>query len=106
MPALRAGYSPWMQMDGKVVVVTGASSGIGRATAVRAAGDGAHVVLVARGERSLKEAALECEAAGAASAMVVPTDVGDDDAVGELVRRALDEHGRIDVVVSAAGVVA
>jgi NAD(P)-dependent dehydrogenase (short-subunit alcohol dehydrogenase family) len=106
MRATRAGYSPWMQMDGRVVVVTGASSGIGRATAIRAAGDGARVVLVARGERSLKEAARVCAAAGAASATVVPADVGDDAAVEDLVRRVVDEHGRIDVFVSNAGVVA
>jgi NAD(P)-dependent dehydrogenase (short-subunit alcohol dehydrogenase family) len=94
-----------MRVEGKVVVVTGASSGIGRATAVQAAQEGAHVVLAARGERTLKDAAAECDEAGAASTLIVPTDVGDDEAVGDLVRRTLERHGRIDVVVSNAGVV-
>ena len=85
--------------------MTGASSGIGRATAIQAARDGAHVVLAARGPGPLEDAAQECERAGAASTLVVPTDVGDDEAVAELVRRTLERHGRIDVVVSNAGVV-
>ncbi len=94
-----------MDLESKVVVVTGASSGIGRATVVAASRAGAHVVLAARGARALEEAAAECERAGAASVTVVPTDVGEDAAVAELVRRTLDRHGRIDAVVSSAGVV-
>lgn len=89
-----------------VVVITGASSGIGRATAVAAAGVGAHLVLAARGRTSLEEVAAECSAAGAASTLVVPTDVGDDAAVRALVHAALDRHGRIDAFVNSAGVVA
>jgi NAD(P)-dependent dehydrogenase (short-subunit alcohol dehydrogenase family) len=89
----------------RVLLVTGASSGIGRATAVEAAGRGWHVVLAARGAASLEEVAGECRAAGAASALVVPTDVGDDDAVRSLVGAALRRHGRLDAVVNAAGVV-
>jgi NAD(P)-dependent dehydrogenase (short-subunit alcohol dehydrogenase family) len=93
------------QLAGKVVLVTGASSGIGRATARLAGAHGAHVVLAARGEQTLKEAAVEAEEAGAASTLVVPTDVGDDGAVAALVEAALERHGRIDVVISNAGVV-
>ena len=90
----------------RVVVVTGASSGIGRATAVEAASAGDHVVLAARGEASLKDVARLCEDAGAASTLVVPTDVGDDDQVAHLVQQTMSRHGRLDVVVNAAGVVA
>lgn len=100
------GHRQAMVIHGNVVVVTGASSGIGRATAVRAASAGAHVVLAARGRPSLEDAAAECDRAGASSTLVVPTDVGDDEAVQSLIAEVLDRHGRIDAVVNAAGVVA
>ncbi|WP_197025821.1 SDR family NAD(P)-dependent oxidoreductase [Nocardioides sp. URHA0020] len=89
----------------QVVLVTGASSGIGRATALGAARAGAHVVLVARDPTALHSTAAECETAGAASTLVVPTDVGLDDAVRAMVSTTLERHGRLDVVVSGAGVV-
>jgi NAD(P)-dependent dehydrogenase (short-subunit alcohol dehydrogenase family) len=89
----------------RVVLVTGASSGIGLATAVAAAREGDHLVLAARGESALKSAALECEHAGAASVHDVPTDVSDDEAVRRCVAEALEISGHIDVVVHAAGVV-
>jgi NAD(P)-dependent dehydrogenase (short-subunit alcohol dehydrogenase family) len=89
----------------RVVLVTGASSGIGRACALQAAARGDHLTLVARGPASLAETVRECEAAGAASATAYPADVADDDAVAQCVRELLDRHGRLDVVLSAAGVV-
>lgn len=91
---------------GRVLVVTGASSGIGRATALRAARDGSHLALVARGERVLQEVAQECRAVGAASVMVVVADVGADAEVAACVEEVLRTHLRIDGVVHAAGVVA
>jgi short-subunit dehydrogenase len=90
----------------RVVVVTGASSGIGRATALRAADAGDHVVLAARGACALEEVAQQCRDRGAASATAVPTDVGDDDGVARLVQRVRATHSSIDAVVHAAGVVA
>src|SRR5919107_4830155 len=92
--------------DPRVVVVTGASSGIGRAVAFEAAAAGQHLVLAARGDQSLEEVREECTERGALSALAVPTDVGEDDEVAALVQRALDRHGHIDAVVNAAGVVA
>ncbi|GAA5116583.1 hypothetical protein GCM10023339_25570 [Alloalcanivorax gelatiniphagus] len=92
--------------EAKVVVITGASSGIGRATAVRYARAGDHVVLAARSKQTLEDAAAECEDAGAASVLVVPTDVGSDEQVRDLVSAVLDEHDRIDSFVNVAGVVA
>lgn len=91
--------------SGLVVVVTGASSGIGEATALRAAGEGHHVVLVARREDALDEVAGRCDEAGAASTRVVTADVADDEEVAVMVDRVLDEHGRIDAVLHCAGVV-
>jgi NAD(P)-dependent dehydrogenase (short-subunit alcohol dehydrogenase family) len=89
-----------------VLLVTGASSGIGRAVAVRASAAGQHVALVARGRTTLDAVARECEVAGAASVMVLPADVGDDDAVREAVAAVVDRHGRLDAVVQSAGVAA
>jgi NAD(P)-dependent dehydrogenase (short-subunit alcohol dehydrogenase family) len=85
------------------VVVTGASSGIGRATARLFAKHGARVVLAARSEQSLREVAGECEEVGG-QALVVPTDVTDEEAVRELARQSVEVFGRIDVWVNNAGV--
>jgi NAD(P)-dependent dehydrogenase (short-subunit alcohol dehydrogenase family) len=85
-----------------VVLVTGASSGIGRATAVEAAGRGARLVLVARGRSALEAAAQECRDAGAGEAVVSPADVTDDAAFAAVVRATVERFGRIDAVVHAA----
>ncbi|MDP9402839.1 MAG: SDR family oxidoreductase [Actinomycetota bacterium] len=90
-----------MRVKDCVVVVMGASSGIGRATALAFAGHGAAVVLAARRQEALDEVARECEAAGG-QALAVPTDVTDFKAVEELARRAVERFGRIDVWVNDA----
>jgi NAD(P)-dependent dehydrogenase (short-subunit alcohol dehydrogenase family) len=88
----------------KVVVITGASSGIGRAAARLFARDGASVVLAARSRKSLEEVARECEQCGA-QALVVPTDVADEKQVRALARCAIEHFGRIDVWVNNAAVI-
>jgi len=91
---------------GDVVLVTGASSGLGLSVARAASARGADVVLVARGRSGLYEAAMLCAMAGARSTQVLPADVGERDEVAAVVERAMQRYGRIDAVVSAAGVIA
>ncbi|MGK5740063.1 SDR family NAD(P)-dependent oxidoreductase [Micromonospora sp. URMC 103] len=86
-----------------MVLVTGASSGIGRATALAFAAEGARLVLASRGEEALAEVEHACRARGG-QALVVPTDIADPAAVERLARRAVQRFGRIDVWVEAAAV--
>jgi short-subunit dehydrogenase len=86
-----------------VVVITGASSGIGRVTALEFAKRGARLALAARREEALDEVAQICERLGG-RAIAVPTDVTDEAAVQELARRAYQEYGKIDVWVNNAAV--
>jgi short-subunit dehydrogenase len=90
-------------LSGAVVVITGASSGIGRATAERFADDGAKLVLAARRAQPLADTAAACEERGA-EAIAVPTDVRDEQAVARLAQAAVERFGRIDVWVNNAGV--
>lgn len=87
----------------KVVVITGASSGIGRGAARAFAARRDAVELFSRSHDGLHEVARECHAAGG-RALAVPTDVTDEDAVQQVVARAVDELGRIDAWVNAAAV--
>jgi short-subunit dehydrogenase len=87
-----------------VVVITGASSGIGRATALAFAKQKATVVLAARREGVLRGLAAECERAGAKAALAVPTDVTDKAAVEALARTAVQRFGRFQVWVNNAAV--
>src|SRR5699024_7678578 len=92
-----------VRLKGAVVVITGASSGIGRATARQFAKVGSNVVLAARGEQALEKTAKECRKHGI-RALVVPTDTTSAQAVEALARRAVDRFGRIDVWVNSAAV--
>jgi len=86
----------------KVIVVTGASSGIGRATAIKMAAAGAKVILVARGEEKLIETKKEIEAAGGRCWMVT-ADVSELASCDALVARVLKEHGTCHYLVNNAG---
>ena len=90
-------------LSGATVVITGASSGIGRAAALAFAKRGASVVVAARREDPLEEVAAECRRLGV-EALAVPIDVTDEGEVEALARRAEERFGGIDVWVNNAGV--
>lgn len=93
------------KLKDSVIVVTGASSGIGRETALQLAKAGARLVLAARREEPLHTLQEECERAGA-RCLVVPTDVANEDEVTALATQAVQTFGRIDGWVNNAGVYA
>ncbi|WP_460142031.1 SDR family oxidoreductase [Pseudomonas sp. S2_E01] len=92
------------RLNDKVVVITGASSGIGRAAAHAFAAEGARLVLAARDENTLDEVVQECAERGA-SAVAVPTDVTNNDHMRNLAEQAASfGNGRIDIWINNAGV--
>jgi short-subunit dehydrogenase len=91
------------KLEDQVVVITGASSGIGLATAQAAAQRGARVVLAARNVDTLERVCRDIEAAGG-SAMAMEVDVGRRDDMERLARTAVDRFGRIDTWINNAGV--
>ncbi|HEX4720858.1 MAG TPA: SDR family NAD(P)-dependent oxidoreductase [Thermoleophilaceae bacterium] len=90
-------------MSDRVAVVTGASSGIGEATARALAGAGYAVVLAARREDRINELCEEISGGGG-KALAVPTDVTDESSARALIKAAKDELGSVDVLVNNAGV--
>lgn len=91
------------QLDDKVVLVTGASRGIGRALARRFARAGADLVIAARNREDLQGLGAEIEAIGQRY-LVSPTDLRDPAAIQELARQALDHFGRVDILINNAGI--
>lgn len=88
---------------GKAVLITGAAGGVGRATALAFAREGARLALAGRTPGTLEEVARDAEALGA-KAIAVPTDVTDDGSVTRLVARTRATYGRVDVLVNNASV--
>ncbi|PBC77251.1 NADP-dependent 3-hydroxy acid dehydrogenase YdfG [Streptomyces sp. TLI_235] len=90
------------RLEGTVALVTGASSGIGRATALELAREGASVALVGRREDRLTDLAAEISDAGG-RALVVPADITTAQAAAEAVERTVENLGRLDTLVNNAG---
>ena len=93
-----------MATEGAVVVVTGASRGIGRAIALDCAARGMHLVLTARDAASLDPVADECTRAGANDVVCVALDLSSSDGIAPLFQQVFARHGRLDGLVNNAGV--
>ena len=87
-----------------IAIVTGASSGIGRATAVRLAKDNIKTVITARDETALQVSAQSVEKAGG-KALCIPADLTDGDAIKRIVEETVSHFGRLDILVNAAGII-
>ncbi|GLR78934.1 SDR family oxidoreductase (plasmid) [Azospirillum oryzae] len=92
-----------MDLTGKVALVTGAGSGIGKASAVRFAQAGASVGVLSHTADEIAKAAEEIKAAGG-KALALTADVGDDKAMGQAIDRLVGEFGRLDIVFANAGI--
>lgn len=102
METYKSNYIQKNYVEGKVIIITGASSGFGKLTAKRAAEMGGKIVLAARSEEKLKETVAEIKAAGGEAGYIV-TDVAKKDDVFAMAKFAVDTYGRIDVLVNNAG---
>jgi NAD(P)-dependent dehydrogenase (short-subunit alcohol dehydrogenase family) len=89
-------------LEGKVVVITGASSGIGEASAKALARSGAQLMLVSRTKEKLDRLKGQIEADGG-RAWVYPTDLSDLDACGAMIEQVLTDHGHVDILINNAG---
>ncbi|XP_073949553.1 3-oxoacyl-[acyl-carrier-protein] reductase FabG-like [Choristoneura fumiferana] len=92
-----------MSFSGKVVLVTGASSGIGAATAILFAKEGARVTIVGRNENKLSNVAQQCAAHGAAP-LVIRADVANEEEAKTIVKKTVDHFGQLDILVNNAGI--
>jgi NAD(P)-dependent dehydrogenase (short-subunit alcohol dehydrogenase family) len=90
-------------LEGKSAVVTGAGSGVGRASALRFAGEGANVVCVDINLDHAKETVRQIESAGG-SAIAVSADVADEDQVRAMIASAVEQNGRLDILFNNVGI--
>lgn len=91
------------QLDGKIAIITGAGTGIGKGIARAFAKEGANLVIASRNKDNLDKTAEELRPMGT-TVIVVPTDVTREDQVITLFKKTMDEFGRVDIVVANSGV--
>lgn len=91
------------QFDEKVALITGGSSGIGRATALTFAKGGARVIIADMDENKADEVLKEIQAAGG-DALFIPTDVSDDESVKSMLQHAVATYGKLNIAVNNAGI--
>ena len=101
-PGLHTAASLQQGVKDKTILVTGGSSGIGRATALRLAEAGARLLIVARDETKLASVSAEIETRGG-TVTTYSCDIGDGEACDHLIRRLLAEHGHVDILINNAG---
>ena len=94
-----------MSIQGRIAIITGAGRGIGRATALRFAREGARVVLFSRSPAHLDEITAEIARAGF-PVLTIAGDVSSEEDVHALFQQAMQAHGRVDILVNCAGIVA
>ena len=87
---------------GQVVIVTGASAGIGRSLALQLSGQGAKMAIAARRAERLEQVAAECRQRGG-DVLVVPTDISDELQCKALVEKTIEKFGRLDLLINNAG---
>ncbi|TLS38419.1 SDR family oxidoreductase [Pseudalkalibacillus caeni] len=90
-------------LKGSVAIITGASRGVGRETAIKLAEEGCHVVLAARTESELNQIADKASSYGV-TALPVVTDVSKEEDVKKLVSETLEQFGKIDILINNAGI--
>jgi len=93
------------QLRGKVAIVTGASSGIGKAICKRLAKEGINLSLVARRRERLEELSKSLEERNSIKTLILPTDVRDEEQVKKAVESTVDKFGKLDILVNNAGII-
>jgi len=93
------------RLRGKVAIVTGASSGIGKAICKRLAKEGIDLGLVARRKGKLEELSKSLEENNAVDTLILPTDVRDEEQVKKAVEKTVDKFGKLDILVNNAGII-
>ena len=93
-----------MKIKDKVIIITGASSGLGRETALHLSRSGAHVVLVAQSKERLTEVQAEIEKITGEFPLIVCCDVSSEDEVAGMTARIKEEYGYVDVLINNAGI--